>query len=100
MLFLWPVDWLSDRAFAKLSLDERTFQLVVRELDDLTRIQQALTDDGIRAREFTLGAIGGNVSVRVLVRCRQAQAQRLLSAFAELPGVTFVTDEALSDADG
>lgn len=66
----------------------------------MTRIQQALTDQGIRAREFTLGAIGGNVSVRVLVRCRQAPAQRLLSALAELPGVTFVTDEALSDTDG
>jgi putative Mg2+ transporter-C (MgtC) family protein len=48
LLFLWPVDWLSDRAFARLSLDERTFQLVARELDDLTRIQQALTDQGIR----------------------------------------------------
>lgn len=36
----------------------------------------------------------------MLVRCREAQAQRLLAALAELPGVTFVTDEALSDTDG
>jgi uncharacterized membrane protein YhiD involved in acid resistance len=50
LLFLGPVDWLTDRVIGRRVLDERMVRLVARDLDALARVQDAIRDFPVEVR--------------------------------------------------
>lgn len=100
LLFLWPIDRLSDLTIGQVALQERTFQIVLGDVRGLIPVQRLLAEAGVRAREFTVTEIAEHVSIQLVVRCRERQAREVLARLQQAEEVRFVSDEALSNPDG
>jgi uncharacterized membrane protein YhiD involved in acid resistance len=99
VLFLGPVDWLSDRALVPYKHEERSYTVLVDDVTGLARMQRVVAAVGVRAVHLALSEFDGGINVRLVVRGTAKQAEHVITELRALDAVSFVTDETLSDVD-
>lgn len=99
VLVLWPVDALSARIIARVSLQERTFHIVAGGLGDIAAVQALVRRLGVHSRELGLRKVADGVGLSLLVRCSRAQAQQLVSELTAMPEVRYVSNLGLLGDD-
>lgn len=92
---LGPLDWLSGRLIGGHALDERTIQVVAKDLGAVGAAQRLLAEHGAPSREVALEPFGDEVVARIMTRCRDETAREVFRALADLDGIGFVSDQSL-----
>jgi putative Mg2+ transporter-C (MgtC) family protein len=100
MAFLWPVDWLVGRLLRRMGREERVLHLVARSWQAVGAANRLVSEQGVDARDFTFGELGGDISARMTIRCRPGGEARLGRSLLALDGVGFVAIEETSDPVG
>lgn len=100
LLFLTPVDVITQHVIARFGHEERSFHIVVRDLPVLNQAQDALVAVDAQPREVELGELGERIAARILVRCRPRQVPDAYHALLDVEGVEFVSKEALQRGEG
>ena len=93
VVFLGPVDWLTDRVIGQRILDERTVRLVARDLDALARVQDTIRDFPVEVRTAEMSPLGDAIAVRLLLRSRQSDASDLTERLQKVEGVGVVFEQ-------
>lgn len=99
LVFLWPVDQLTERLLGGYARQERVVRLVAPDLHVLTKVQQVLAEHQTPAREVAIESLGDAVSARLTIRCRRDRTLSILTALTKIEGVDFLADEAFSPTD-
>lgn len=94
MVFLAPVDWLSQRLMDRFGVHERTFHIVAADLEGVSRAQAVIAQAGATTRQVALTSLGDHVAVQLQVSCRVNQVRTINDHLSQLHGVSFVSDEA------
>ena len=99
LVFLAPVDFLSEKLTARLGWEERTFHVVASDLEAVNRAQHTLSDMGAQLRDIELTPLGESLGARVLVRCQGSKTGEMYDRVSRVPGIDFVSREALHRRD-
>ncbi len=97
---LGPLDWLSGRLIGGHALDERTIQVVAKDLGAVDAAQRLLEEHGAPSREVALEPFGDEVVARIMVRCRDETAREVFRALSDVDGIGFVSDQSLIPEEG
>ena len=99
LVFLAPVDFVSAKLTQRFGYEERTFHVVAVDFDAVNRAQETLSDMGASLRDIQLTPLGDALGARVLVRCQGARTAEMYDRVFAVPGIEFVSREALHRRD-
>jgi putative Mg2+ transporter-C (MgtC) family protein len=100
VLFLWPVDWLSDRLLLHVKRSDHTIQVIVPDHRTLQVVQDLLTAHDLSAYEFEVAPFSQGVALRLILRARVQEVRPLLAELRALDTVALVTDPSLTEPNG
>ena len=96
---LTPLDWVSERLVERFGLRERTYTLIVGELDALQEVQLGIKQRGGRIRDIQLSSLEGSIGARVLVRSRTRDAEAIDAYLDDHHHVRFTTTSIVEAAE-
>lgn len=95
VVFLAPVDVVSERLTRRFGRAERTFHIVTEDVRTVTRAQESLARFGASSRQIELSSLGDRIAARLIVQCRDADVAKIFDDLSNVEGVSYVSDEAV-----
>ena len=92
VVVLAPLEWLNRVLVAPFAFEERTFDVVTRDLAVLRAVQDVVSGHGVRPIEMGVAPFEDAVRATMVVRCRDRLSQRLVQDISATDGVQFVSD--------
>lgn len=100
LLFLTPVDIVSQRLVQRFGWEERTFHLVANDVPTVRQAQAALVALGAETRQVELQMVDDRIATRLLIRCRGRDIPEIYNQLADVSGISFLSNEALHRGEG
>ncbi len=93
VLFLGPVDWLSDRLIGRRISDERSISLVATDIGVLRDVQDIIHHHGAEVRDLKITPLGDKIGLRLILHCHFHTARAIIDAITHLNGIAFALDQ-------
>jgi len=93
MVFLWPVDLLTDRLVDRFARKERSLRIVADDLAILQRVHATIVAAPVQAREVRLEPFGDRVVLQAVVRGPRDPYRALVADLERVEGTVVVTED-------
>lgn len=93
LVFLGPVDWVSDRLLGDRIVEEHIIRVLTTDVATLSRIQDIIQAHGAKAQGVKLVQLGDAIGIRIVLQCRRQTALDIIDRMENLDGVAFVFDQ-------
>lgn len=67
LVFLGPVDWISDRLMSERIIEEHIIRILISDIASLSRVQEVIRSHGASVRSLDLEEVGNAIGIRMIL---------------------------------